>query len=337
MSAPSSGNKRRLAAVLAADVVGYARLIATNEAATLERLRSLFREVVQPLVAVNGGRVFRLLGDAVLAEFPSAVDAARAALALQEATAARVQPHKPDILLRIGLELGDVIAERGDLYGQCVNVATRLEALAEPGGIVVSSSVHTQLSGRLACALQPMGRQALKNIPQPIEAFRLQPSNALALPDASPPLGPASLVVLPFANLSSDPEQDYLADGITEELTTALARIRWFHVIAGDAASAYKDHGLDVRQVGQKLGARYVLGGSVRCAGDQLRITGKLVESATGRHIWADRFEGSIRNVFALQDAVAEAVAGIVEPRLEQAEIERVRTSPRVSRDAYDL
>src|SRR4051812_3888786 len=308
--------RRRLAAILAADVVGYAGLIAADEAGTLGRLRSLFREAVQPLVAAHGGRIFRLLGDALLAEFPSAVEALRCAIVLQEAVAERAsaEPGRALLVLRIGITLGDVVVEGGDLYGDCVNIAARLEALAEPGGILVSDAIAQQARGRLGCALEDVGPLVLKNIPIPVQGFRI--GGAASPVGAHAPRGRPSLVVLPFANLGGGPEEDWFADGITEELTTALARVRWFHVISRNSAFAYKGRDLDVRQVGRELGVGYVLEGSIRRVGGLLRITGQLVETENGGHLWADRFECRAENVFALQDAVAEAVAGAMEPTL---------------------
>jgi TolB-like protein len=331
--------RRRLAAILAADVVGYAALIAADEAGTLARLRALFQEAVQPLVAAHRGRIFRLLGDAVLAEFQSAVEALRCAIALQAAVAARTtaEPDTARITLRIGIALGDVVVEGGDLFGDGVNVAARLEALAEPGGILVSAAVAEQAGGRVDCALEDAGPLALKNVPRPVPAFRVR---ADAVPMALSTLlapGPPSLVVLPFNNLSGDPAEDYFADGITEELTTALARVRWFHVVARNPAFASRGRHIDLRQVERELGVRYALEGSVRRAGGRLRITGQLVDVETGRHIWADRVEGTTEDVFALQDAVTEAVASAIEPMLKRVEIERARAKPAGSLDAYDL
>ena len=331
--------KRRLAAILVADVVGYSALIAADEAGTLARLRALFREAVRPLVTEHGGRVFQLLGDAALAEFPSAVEALRCAIAVQEAVAARTaaEPGAARIALRIGIALGDVAVEGGGLFGDGVNIAARLEALAEPGGILVSAAVAEQAGGRVACALEDAGPLMLKNMPRPVPAYRVRAGTALAALSASPAPGPPSIVVLPFANLGGDAAEDYFADGITEELTTALARVRWFHVLDRNTAFTYRGRHVDVRQVGRELRVRYVLEGSVRRGGGRLRIGGQLVDAGTGRHLWADRFEGAAEDVFALQDAVAEAVSGAIEPTLKRVEIERARAKPAASLDAYDL
>lgn len=340
MAGSARVERRRLAAILAADVVGYAGLIAADEAGTLSRLRVLFREVVQPQVAAHGGRIFRLLGDAVLAEFSSAVEALRCAIALQAAVVERaaMEAARPRVALRIGIALGDVVVEGGDLYGDGVNVAARLEALAESDGILVSAAIAEQSHGRVDCVLEDAGPLALKNIPSPVHGFRIRrPRMPPAAPSAVLSPGPPSLVVMPFANLSGDPAEDYVAAGVTEELTMALARVRWFHVVSRRSASAYGGGHVDLRRIGQELGVRYVLEGSVRRAGDRLRIVGQLVDTGTGRHVWADRFEGSATDLFALQDAVAEAVAGAVEPSLERAEVDRVRSKPTASLDAHDL
>ncbi len=339
MSGPVRAEKRRLAAILAADVVGYAGLIADDEAGTLLRLRALFQEVVQPQVAAHGGRIFRLLGDAVLAEFSSAVEALRCAIALQAAAAERVaeKAEPPHIVLRVGIALGDVVIQGGDLYGDGVNVAARLEALAEPGGILVSAAVAEQAHGRVKCVLENAGPLALKNISNPVHGFKVRTG---ALPRASSavlPTGLPSLLVMRLANLSGDPAEDYIAEGITEELTLALARVRWFHVLSHRSAPADQGDQRDMRRIGREVGVRYVLEGSVRRAAGRIRIACQLVEAETGHHVWAERFEDSPDDIFALQDRVAEAVAGAVEPSLERAEIERVRAMPTVNMTAYDL
>jgi adenylate cyclase len=320
-------------------------LVGTDEDGTLARLRALFREVVQPAMSTHHGRVFKLMGDAFLAEFPSAVEAVHCAAAVQEAVRARELSLAPErrIRLRVGVHLGDVVAEGGDLLGDGVNLAARLEGVAEPGEVVVSATVAETVRGRVPFALEDLGERALKNIERPVRAFRLHVAATsaevpapvecprLPLPDRP------SLVVLPFQNMSGDPEQEYLADGIAEELTTALSRVRWFFVIARNSAFTYKGRAADVRQVGRELGVRYALEGSVRKAGDRLRITVQLVEAEAGRHVWAERFDGDLAEIFALQDRVAEAVAGAIEPSLRAAEVARARAKPTESLDAYDL
>jgi adenylate cyclase len=339
--------RRKLAAILAADVAGYSRLVGADEDGTLARLRTLFRGAVQPMVAAHRGRVFKLMGDAFLAEFPSEVDAVLCAAALQEAAEARGagEPDGRRIRLRVGVHLGGVVAEGGDLLGDGVNVAARLEGLAEPGGVVVSGAVAEAVRGRVPFALEDLGEQGLKNVGRPVRAFRVAPA-APAGPRPTPSgiggVRPAlpdrpSLAVLPFQNMGGDPEQDYFADGMVEEITTALSRVRWLFVIARNSAFTYKGRAVDARQVGRELGVRYVLEGSVRKAGGRVRITAQLIEAESNSHVWADRFDGTVEGIFELQDRVAEAVAGAVEPSLRAAEMERARRKPTGRLDAYDL
>ena len=334
-----AGERRRLAAILAADVMGYSRLVGLDEAGTVARVRALFREVAQPEVARAGGRVFKAVGDGFLAEFPSAVGAVACAAAIQAATEARAadDPEERRVRVRIAVHLGDVLVEGTDLFGDGVNVAARLEALADPGGVVLSAPVADAVRGRIAQALDDLGERSLKNIDRPVRVFRLSPaSRAPETPGLSVPDRP-SLVVLPFQNLSGDPEQEYFADGMVEDITTALSRIRWLFVIARNSAFTYKGRAVDVRQVGRELGVRYVLEGSVRKAGSRVRITGQLVEAETGRHVWADRFDGDFADVFEIQDRVTTAIATAIEPELRQAEIERASKKPTRDMSAYDL
>ena len=327
-------DRRKLVAILAADVVGYSRLIGADEAGTLTRLRALFAETIRPLVRDHGGRIFKLMGDAFLAEFGSAVAAVRAAAVLQEAIAAR---DAADLRLRIGVHLGDVVVEGSDLLGDGVNIAARLEGEAEPGGVALSAAVAEAVRGRLPFALEDRGERMLKNIDRPVRVFRLAAPDAspaepvLALPDKP------SLVVLPFQNMSGDAEQDYFVDGLVEDITTALSCVRSFFVIARNSAFTYKGRAVDVRQVGRELGVRYVLEGSVRKAGGRIRITGQLIDATTGAHLWADRFDGAADDVFDLQDRVTEAVAGAVEPSLTRAEIARAEQKATQDLGAYDL
>ena len=336
--------RRRLAAILAADVAGYSRLVGADEEGTLARLRALFREAVQPAVAARGGRVFKLMGDALLAEFPSAVEAVRCAAEIQDAAEQRGagEPEDRRVRLRVGVHLGDVVIEGSDLLGDGVNVAARLEGLAEPGGVVISAKVADEVRGRVPFALEDLGERALKNIERPVRAFLLRapggppPPHAAQRPALPLPDRP-SLAVLPFRNMSGDPEQEYFTDGMVEDITTALSRIRWLFVIARNSAFAYKGRVVDVRQVGRELGVRYVLEGSVRRTGGRVRIAGQLMEAETGRHIWADHFDGEPADVFELQDRVAAAVAGAIEPSLRRVEIERARRRRPDNLDAYDL
>jgi adenylate cyclase len=335
--------ERRLAAILAADVAGYSRLMERDEAGTLARLRNLRRDLIDPKIAEHKGRIVKTTGDGVLVEFASVVDAVRCAVEMQQAIRGRNSGVAADTRIewRIGINLGDVIVEDGDLYGDGVNIAGRLEGIAEPGGICVSGIVHDQVQGRLDCALADIGEQSLKNIARPVRVYRVGPKSPLAdLPPASPTLplpDKPSIAVLPFQNMSGDPEQEYFADGMVEEIITALSRIRWLFVIARNSTFTYKGQAIDVKRVGRELGVRYVLEGSVRKAGTQVRITGQLIDALTGTHLWTDRFDGSLEDVFDLQDRVALSVAGVIEPALQAAETARSADRPTSDLTAYDL
>ena len=333
---------RRLTAILAADVAGYWRLMGADEEGTHERLKAHFRELVDPKIAEHRGRIVKNTGDGFLAEFPSVVDAVRCAVEVQRGMADRNAETVEDkrITFRVGINLGDVIAEPDDIYGDGVNVAARLEALAEPEGICISRVVRDQIRDKLPYAFEDMGEQQIKNIARPVRVYRVatgpvsaatKETPALALPDKP------SIAVMPFANLSGDPEQDYFADGMVEEIITALSRIRWLFVIASNSSFTYKGQAIDVRQVGRELGVRYVLKGSVRKAGDRVRITAQLIDALTGTHLWADRFDGSLEDVFDLQDQVASSVAGVIEPTLQAAETARSAGRPTSDLAAYDL
>jgi len=312
-----------------------------DEEGTLERLKALRRELVDPKIAEHKGRIVKTTGDGLLVEFASVVDAVRCAVAVQQAMPERNAGVAPDsrIEWRIGVNLGDVIVEGDDLYGDGVNIAARIEALADAGGVLVSNTVHDQVRDRLPFTFEDLGEQQVKNIARPVRVFRAQlgmpnagaPPPALALPDKP------SIAVLPFQNLSGDPEQEYFADGMVEEIITALSRIRWLFVIARNSTFTYKGQAIDVKRVGRELGVRYVLEGSVRKAGGRVRITAQLIDATTGVHLWADRFDGSLEDIFDLQDKVAISAAGVIEPRLREAEIERARRKRPESLDAYDL
>jgi adenylate cyclase len=334
--------ERRLAAILAADVAGYSRLIEADEEGTLGRLKALRAEVIDPKLALHRGRIVKTTGDGLLVEFTSVIDALRCAAEMQADLAEGNAALPPDrrIEFRIGINMGDIVVENGDIFGDGVNVAARLEGLAELGGICVSARVQEDAAGRLDLAFEDMGEQALKNIARSVRAYRVvmsggsalpQPSSGLALPNKP------SIAVLPFANMSGDPEQEYFADGMVEEIITALSRIRWLFVIARNSSFTYKGQAIDVKQVGRELGIRYVLEGSVRKAGGRVRISAQLIDALSGAHLWADRFDGSLQDVFELQDKVAISAAGIIEPTLRQAEIERARRKRPDSLDAYDL
>jgi TolB-like protein/class 3 adenylate cyclase len=332
---------RRLTAILAADVAGYSRLMGADEEGTHERLKAHLGELVNPKIAEHRGRVVKNTGDGMLAEFSSVVDAVRCAAEVQRGMAERnaTAPVDQRIEFRVGINLGDVIAEEHDIFGDGVNVAARLEALADPGGICVSRVVRDQVRDKLDFAFEDMGEQQVKNIARPVHVYRVRinaeantgPKLLLPLPDKP------SIAVLPFANMSGDPEQEYFADGMVEEIITALSRIRWLFVIARNSSFTYKGQAIDVKQVGRELGVRYVLEGSVRKAGQRVRITGQLIDATSGAHLWADRFDGSLEDVFELQDKVAISVAGVIEPTLQAAEMRRSAGRPLRDLNAYDF
>jgi TolB-like protein/class 3 adenylate cyclase len=333
---------RRLAAILAADVAGYSRLIGADEGGTLERLRALRRELLDPKIAEHHGRLVKTTGDGLLVEFGSVVDALRCAVEVQRDMAgcnAGVTPNNR-IEFRIGINVGDIVVEDGDIFGDGVNVAARLEGLAEPGGICVSARVQEDAAGKLDLAFEDIGEQQLKNIARPVRGYRviMAAGSSFKPASAGPPLpDKPSIAVLPFANLSGDPEQEYFADGMVEEIITALSRIRWLFVIARNSTFTYKGQSVDVKQVGRELGVRYVLEGSVRKAGGRVRITAQLIDAQSGTHLWADRFDGSLEDVFELQDKVAVSVAGIIEPTLQAAEMRRSAARQTTDLTAYDL
>jgi TolB-like protein/class 3 adenylate cyclase len=330
---------RRLAAILAADVAGYSRLMGADEEGTLERLKALRNELLDPKIAEHCGRIVKTTGDGMLVEFASVVDAVRCAVAVQQGMAERSSGLEGDnrIELRIGINLGDVIVEGDDLYGDGVNIAARLEALAEPGGICVSRVVHDQVRDKLDVAFEDMGEQQLKNIARPVHVWRIRLGAKPAVSAPLPLPDKPSIAVLPFANMSGDPEQEYFADGMVEEIITALSRIRWLFVIARNSSFTYKGQAIDVKRVGRELGVRYVLEGSVRKAGSRVRITAQLIDALSGVHLWADRFDGSLEDVFDLQDKVASSVAGVIEPALQAAETARSAGRPTNDLTAYDL
>jgi adenylate cyclase len=336
---PVPAVERKLAAIFAADISGYGRLMGLDEAGTLARLKAC-RAVMDRLIAGHRGRIFNTAGDSVVADFASAVDAVQCAVAVQEALgkenagAAEAEAMR----FRIGIHVGDVIVEGTNLFGDAVNIAARLEAVAAPGGICVSATVRDQIGTKLPIAFSDLGEQQVKNIAQPIRAYQIRgalnsPAVALRLPLPDKP----SIAVLPFQNMSGDPEQEYFADGMVEEIITALSRIRWLFVIARNSSFTYKGQAVDVKQVGRELRVRYVLEGSVRKAGGRVRITALLINALSGAHLWADRFDGSLEDVFDLQDKVASSVAGAIEPTLQAAETARSAGRPTADLTAYDL
>jgi TolB-like protein/class 3 adenylate cyclase len=335
--------ERRLAAILAVDVAGYSRLMEGDEEGTLADLRAIRRELGDPKIAEHRGRIVKTTGDGLLAEFASVVDAMRCAVDVQRAMTERnteIPPAKR-IEFRVGIHQGDIIVDDGDIFGEGVNLAARLEGLAEPGGICISGRVHADVAGKLDVSFEDLGEQQVKNISRPVRVFRAQlgtrsapvaeKTPALALPDKP------SIAVLPFQNMTGDPEQEYFVDGMVEEITTAISRLPWLFVIARNSSFTYKGKAVDVKQVGHELGVRYVLEGSVRKGGNRVRITGQLIDATTGNHIWADRFDGTLDDIFDLQDQIASNVAGAIEPKLRQSEIERASRKPTANLTAYDL
>jgi adenylate cyclase len=333
--------KRWLAAILAADIAGYSRLMGQDEAATVSDLKG-HQAVILPLVARHGGRIMDTAGDGILAVFRSVIGAIQCAVEIQTVMAARNQdvPENRRMLFRIGINLGDVIHDEARIYGDGINVAARLEALAAPGGVLVSQAVHDQVRDRLDLVFEDLGERELKNIARPVRVYRLRapaeskaahaPGIALQLPDKP------SIAVLPFANMSGDPEQEYFADGIVEDILTGLSRLRWLFVIARNSSFSYKGRNVDVRQVGRELGVRYVLEGSVRQGGSRVRITGQLIEAETGNHIWAERYDRALDDVFAIQDEITESVIGCIQPEVYSAEHDRLKRKPPQNLDAWE-
>ncbi|MFO1060408.1 MAG: adenylate/guanylate cyclase domain-containing protein [Dongiaceae bacterium] len=330
--------RRRLAAILCADVVGYSLMMGRDEARTLAALVERRRTVVQPLVERHHGRVFKVTGDGVLVEFASAVDAVQCAVALQQAMAAAnaALPEDTRIVLRIGVNLGDVMVSGGDLYGDGVNLAARLEAAAGPGEVLLSAAVQDYVRNKVGFGLEDLGARTLKNIAEPVRVFRVAGLGEGAGESAADTALRPSIAVLPFTNMSGEADQEYFSDGITEDIITELSRFSWLFVIARNSSFTYKGRSVEVKQVGRELGVRYLLEGSVRRAGSRVRITAQLIDAATSAHLWADRFDGGLEDIFELQDQVTARVIGAIAPRLEQAEIERAKRKPTASLDAYD-
>lgn len=341
---------RRLAAILAADVVGYSRMMEADEDGTLARLKSLREEVFDAKLAQHNGRVVKTMGDGVLAEFGSAVDAVQHAVEVQRAMAARNESETPEgrIELRIGINVGDVIVEGDDIYGDGVNIAARLEGLADPGDVFISGTVFDQVGKKLELAFDDLGPREIKNIAAPVRTYRVRigapapgsaPAAASTVAQAADPLplpDKPSIAVLPFDNMSGDPAQEFLADGVVEAITAALSRIRSFFVIARNSAFTFKNRVANVVDIGKELGVAYVLEGSVQRAGDRIRITVQLIETQGGAHIWADRYDGSMEDIFDLQDRITERVAGELQPSIRLAEIERSRGKRPHDQGAYD-
>ena len=332
--------ERRLAAILAADVAGYSRLMGLDEAGTARRLRDHLA-ALRPLVGGHDGRIVKTAGDGVLIEFPSAVAAVECAVEMQELSARRNAdlPAEQRLLYRIGINVGEVLVEGDDILGDDVNVAARLEGIARPGGICVSRSAYDQVKGKIEVQFADMGEQRLKNIARPLQVFRidLDPAAAAPTPPTLPLPDEPSIVVLPFTNLSDDPEHAYFADGVSEDLTTALSRLRWLFVIARNSAFVYKGKSVDVRTVARELGVRYALEGSVRTAGQRIRITGQLIDAEKGNHIWAEKYDRQLTDIFAVQDEITENIVAAIEPHLYAQEGYRAAGQPPGSVDVWGL
>jgi adenylate cyclase len=332
--------QRRLAAILAADVVGYSRLMEQDEAGTLAALKARRRDLLVPVVVQHNGRVVNFTGDGVLVEFGSAVDAVQCAVKLQEGFAVANQSlsEKQHIILRIGINLGDIIVEGSDIYGDGVNVAARLEGLAEPGGIYVSASVQEQVSGKLSLAFDDLGEHTLKNIAKPVRIYRAGAGgnrNPKALPLGTTKEKP-SVAVLPFVNMSGDPQQEYFSDGITEDIITELSRFRQLLVIARNSSFVFKGKPVDVGEIGRKLGVRYLVEGSIRKSADRIRITAQLINTSDGAHVWADRYDRELKDLFSVQDEVTHTVAATLIGRIEADTRGQLKRKPTDDLDAYD-
>ena len=330
--------ERQLAAILAGDIVGYSRLMGADEEGTLARVNAIRREFWEPKVAQHRGRIVKRTGDGVLIEFASVVDAARYGIEIQRGMAKRNAevPQDKRIELRMGIHVGDVLIEEDDIFGDGVNVAARLEGIAEPGGICFSRAAFEQVEGKIDASFEDGGDQQLKNIARPIRIYRINFTAPVRSATLMLPAKP-SIAVLPFQNMSGDPEQDYFADGMVEDIITGLSRIKWLFVIARNSSFTYKGRTVDVKQVGRELGVRYVLEGSVRKVGSRVRITCQLIEGETGAHIWAERYDRPLDDIFALQDEITLSVVGAIEPNLRLAEVERAKRKRPDSLDAYDL
>jgi adenylate cyclase len=344
---PNERVERRLAAVLAADVAGYSRLMGADEEGTLASLKAFRKTLFDPSIGTHRGRIVKTTGDGMLVEFASAVDAARCAADVQRAMADQnaAVPQDKRVEFRIGIHVGDIIFDDNDIFGDGVNIAARLEGISDAGGVCISDDAYRQIRGKVEIVLDDIGLQALKNIAEPMRAWRMKiDANAsfassqtvsiephpLALPDKP------SITVLPFQNMSGDPEQEYFADGMVEDIITGLSRSRSLFVIARNSSFTYKGKVVDIKQVGRELGVRYVLEGSVRKAGNRVRITGQLIEASTGNHIWAERFDGGLEDIFDLQDRVTSSVIGAIYPSIRFAEIERSRRKRPQDLNAYD-
>jgi len=334
---------RRLAAILAADVVGYSRLMEIDEAGTLASLKAHRAEIVDPLIAEHGGRIVKLMGDGALVEFPSVVDAVACSVKVQAGMAERNADTPADrrIVFRIGVNLGDIMIDGNDIYGDGVNVAARVETLAEPGGIALSGYAYDHVAGKVNVAFEDTGEHELKNIARPVRVYRVVQNGALAEPAAASTAEPsllerASIAVLPFNNMSGDQEQEYFSDGITEDIITELSRFRELFVIARNSSFAYKGRSVNVTEVGRELGAKYVVEGSVRKAGNRVRVTAQLIEAASGSHLWAERYDRDLKDIFEVQDELTQAIVAALPIQLQSSMIEAIRAKPTENLSAYE-
>jgi adenylate cyclase len=329
---------RKLAAILAADVAGYSRLVGLDEEGTIARLQTVRRELIDPTMARHHGRIFKTTGDGLLVEFASVVDAVRCAVEVQRAMADRNSDVNVErrIEFRVGINLGDVVVQGEDLVGDGINVAARLEGTADPGGICISGEVYGQIKARIDVVAEDLGEHHLKNIAQPVRVYRIRLGSAPSTPYALSLLDKPSIAVLPFQNMSGDPEQEYFSDGVAEDIITLLSQSRSLFVIARNSSFTYKGRAVDVKQVGRELGVRYVLEGSVRRGGNRVRVTAQLIEAATGNHLWAERYDRELADVFAVQDEITQAVAVVIEPTVAEVERQRAIRRPPESVSAWE-
>jgi adenylate cyclase len=334
---------RRLAAILAADVAGYSRLMEADEEGTLAALKSQRRELIDPQVAAHRGRIVKTTGDGALIEFASAVDAVACALAVQRGMSERKAGAARKVELRVGVNVGDAIFDEGDIYVDSVNVAARLEGLAEPGGICISGAVYDHIAGKIEARFEDIGPQRVKNISRPIQVLRVHETKQAmdTVADVSAPVqgfqGRPAIAVLPLQNMSGDPEQEYFADGIAEDILTRLAMWRWCPIIARNSSLAYKGRSVDIRQIGKELGARYVLEGGVRKGGERVRITAQLIEAETGHHVWAERYDRKLGDIFTVQDEIVEAITVALEDAVGQSEIKRAMVKAPANLEVWEL
>jgi adenylate cyclase len=336
--------QRRLAAILAADVAGYSRLIGSDEIGTVDALKALRREIVDPTIAEHNGRIVKTTGDGMLVEFASVVDAVNCAMGVQGKMAESNGSATQRLTFRIGINVGDIIIDGDDILGDGVNIAARVENECEPGGVCVSGNAFEQVRGKTGFAFEDLGERALKNIDRPV---RLYAARAAATPSSAnrsaktqralPLPNRAAIAVLPFTNMSGNREQEYFSDGISEDIITALSKLRSFSVIARNSSFVYKGKSVHIKQVADELGVGYVVEGSVRRGGDRVRITAQLNDATTGRHVWAERYDRELADVFAVQDEITEAIVASIEPRLYAAENFRTSRKPPDSMDAWEL